>query len=217
MYENGIGGFMWGVVVDNYNPERPGLHEIRWRREGVFEPYHPHWALPIGWAGASQPADGANLVGSRPKPPAIGSQVAVIFEHGDVAAPAVYLAGPYGQASDGRPAWPGIDRELLDPAVDDAVDIRDVHVVWEDDTFRIFVVNSAAGNGDKRVVLMEKLTGSGLVLNATDGAQGKSITLTLTANTGINIQSNGIINIASPTGVQIQGRRVMRKPGVTTI
>jgi hypothetical protein len=217
MYDGVIGGFVWGTVVDNRNPARPGLHEIRWMREGVFEPFHPHWALPIGWPGASQPKDGVRKAGSRPKPPAVGSQVAIIFEHGDVGAPAVYLPGPYGLSADGQPAWPEIDRELLNASVEDSADIADVHVLWEDDTFRLFIVNSLEGGTDKRVVIMEKTTGSGMVLNATDGAQSKSITLTLTANTGINIQSNGIIDISSPLGVQIQGRRVVKKPGVTTI
>lgn len=212
MASNEIPGFMWGVVVDNEDPLNMG--RVLWKREGLYEPHHPEWASPLGW-----PGGGGQTYGSR-YPTPVGAQVAILFEHGDPEAPACFLPGPYGlNGSGGSLTWPELDQELVLKSANGVADASplEVAVIWEDDTFRAFVVNkSTAGEEDKRFVLIEKTTGSGIVLNATDGDSGKSITLTLSANTGISIQANGVIDIQG-TSVQIQGRRVVRKPGVTTI
>lgn len=91
--------------------------------------------------------------------------------------------------------------------------VNEVDVVWEDDVFALFFTSSAT---DKRFVLIDKVSKSRLVFNATDGAQGKSSTIEIFANTSLAIKSNGVIDIQGQS-VQIQGRRVASKPGVTTI
>lgn len=202
---------MQATVVDNKDPLRIG--RVLWMREGVFDPQHPEWAIPLGWPGA-----GGLTRGSR-YPVEIGAQIAVIFEHGDPDAPAGYIPMCYG-TQEGVPAWPALDAELFQQenmGTDDA-DPLHVAIIWEDDTFRFFVVNQDDGSRkDRRFVLIEKRTNSGIILNAADGDSTQSITLTLAANTGVNIISNGLINIEGEAGVQIQGRRVVRKKGVTTI
>jgi hypothetical protein len=202
---------MHGEVVDNKDPLRIG--RVLWKREGVYEPHHPEWAIPLGWPGA-----GGVKWGSR-YPVEIGAQIAVIFEHGDPDAPPGYLPACYGTEG-GLPVWPALDKELVKEPQMGVTDADPLHVtvIWEDDTFRCFIVNQEDDKRiDKRLVLIEKRTNSGIILNARDGASKKAVTLTLAANTGINIRSNGLIDIQGATGVQIQGRKVIKKKGVTSI
>jgi hypothetical protein len=206
-------GFVWGVVTQAKDPQ--GLGRIRARIPGLFEAGlgHPELIYPFGWPGAGQPEHGSQY------PVKVGAQVGIIFEHGDIDATPVYFTAAYGLVpagpDEGKNAGPSLIREAIeagDPA-------EKTVVIWEDDSFEIFVTmfNKAEdGKDDRRVVIQEKATGSGFTLNAADGAQGKSVSMTLNVNTSLDIQCNGVINIEGTT-VQIQGRKVVRKPGVTTI
>jgi hypothetical protein len=213
MAEEVFTGFAWGIVTKATDPD--GLGRIRARIPGLFEEGlgHPEWIYPIGWPGGGQPEWGSQY------PVKVRSQVAVFFEHGDIDASPVYLPGPYGQMGDGPNKGQNAGPSLVREAVDGKDDGEKTVVIWEDDTFEIFITmyNTADdGKEDRRLVMREKKTGSGFTLNATDGGQSKSVTMDINVNTSLNIQCNGIINIEGTT-VQIQGRKVVRKPGVTTI
>lgn len=224
-----INGFVWGTVVDDKDPL--GIGRVRVRIEGMFEPAHPEWVLPLGWPGAGLPSQGSKYSTK------IGAQVAVIFENGDPDSTPGYLTAPYG-ASEGIPDGTSVVTEAflkglaqtdfatedLKQAVQDGIlsglatgeaaeEVVELNVIWEDEAFVFFVTTKET---DKRMVMVEKRTLSGIVLNATDGGQSKSVTLDIFANTSIRMRSNGIIDI-SALGVQIQGRKVAVKPGVTTI
>jgi hypothetical protein len=210
---------MWGVVTDNRDPR--GLGRVRFSVPGVFEPQHAEWALPMGWPGAG------GLKGGSKYPVEIGAQIGLFFEHGETSAPPGYIPAMYG-AVDGVPAGPPIVAEVFRGAAPAGVaggpetpqsfdqaaeDVLATTVIWEDENFRFFVVNK---EDDKRLVIVEKTTGSGIELNASDGAQGRSVTLTLAGNTSLALDSKGVVDIGG-TIVQVQGRRVMNKPGVTSI
>lgn len=232
-----IMGYVLGIVVDNRDPLGNGRALIL--IPGMFEPYHPEWAIPLGWPGAGHPKGGSKFT------PKLKAQVAVMFEEGDPESTPAFLTASYG-APEGIPAGPPIIQEAFlagaqragvtgdeiveqfeqsveDPTVaapaellqlDAAIDqVNEVDVIWEDDAFIMFFVSSAT---DKRFVLIEKTTKSRFVFNATDGAQGKSVSMELFANTSLIIRSQGIVDI-SGQNVQIQGRRVLVKQGVTSI
>jgi len=224
-----ISGFVWGVVVDDKDPL--GMGRVKISIPGMFEPSHPEWALPLGWPGSGLPSQGSKYSTK------IGAQVAVIFENGDPDAAPGYLTAPYG-ASEGVPDGPGVVIEAylkglsqtsvdtsdivaavqsgefeglaLDSAAEEALETV---VIWEDDALAFFITTKET---DRRLVMVDKTTFSGIVLNATDGAQGKSVTMEIFANTSIKIGSRGVIDIRAAS-VQIQGRKVLKKPGVTTI
>lgn len=197
----GFPGFVWGLVADTNDPLKIG--RIRVLIPGMFEPHHPEWAIPIGWPGAGHPSRGSQY----PAPP-IGGQVAVFFEMSDVSAPPAYICAIYGMAEVGTGvAGP----PMVTAAVKAGEDPRDITVIWDDDAFKAFVVNRS---NDKRLVFAEKTTGSNITLNATDGPNGKSVTLSLEAMTSLSLKCNGIIDIDG-TVVQINGTRHIRKGTVT--
>jgi hypothetical protein len=203
---NMLPGFVWGFVIDANDPEGVGRALIQ--IPGMFEPHHPEWASPLGWPGA-----GGIGVGSQ-YPTQVGASVAVLFEHGNIHAPPAFLPTIYGKL-EGQSAGPSIVSE----GINKDEDPNKIAVIWEDEAFQIYVTmkkESEDGVDDRRVSIVEKITGSKFEMNATDGAQNKSVSITIAANTGISLLSNGVIDIDG-TVVQIQGRRVMRKPGVTTI
>jgi hypothetical protein len=212
-------GFLWGFVTDNRDPN--GLGRVRFSVPGMFEPFHPEWALPLGWPGAGGLKSGSKY------PVEINAQIAIFFEKGDISAPAGYFPALYG-ALQGVPAGPPMVSEVYRGAAPSAVagatgapkafsqaaqDVLDTTVIWEDESFRFFITSQ---DNDKRFVMVDKKTGSGIELNAADGAQGNSVSLTLAGNTSVTIESKGVVDIRGAI-VQIQGRRVMTKPGVTSI
>lgn len=198
--EEQISGFAWGIVTRNDDPI--GCGRVRVRIPGYFEPEHPEWVLPMGW-----PGGGGLEKGSR-YPTPVGAQVAVIFEYGNPDSAPVFLTGYYGLTGE-RPAGPS------NPAFAhiEGRDPQEQVTIWEDEQFNIVITEET---DNKKVSIVEKSTGSGITLNSTDGVSGKAVTMTIAANTSINIQSNGIVNIEGLT-VQINGRKVVHKPGVTTI
>lgn len=199
-----VAGFIWGTVVQNADPL--GIGRVKVRVEGLWETENSDWVLPIGWPGAG----GKGNQGSKYTVP-LEAQVALIFEQGDITAPPVYLPGPYG-APGGKPAGTELIAQMH---ADDAEDELNYQVIWEDDYFQFFFVTN--GVDDRRMVMYEKNTGSHVIMNATDGSSKKSCTISIKASTSIDIQSAGAIRLDAKGQVQIQGRVVQRKPGVTTI
>lgn len=199
-----LAGFIWGEVVDNKDPL--GVGRVTVRIEGLEEPNRAVMdAVPAGWPGAGGTTRGAMY------PVPIGAQVALIFEHGDLDSTPLYLTGPYG-APDGAPIAPAVIREEF--LKENGKDPTEITVIWEDEYFRFYVVGT--GTTDRRIVMVEKATQSHIILNATDGDSGKSVTLSLAANSSISIKSNGVINIDG-LQVYIQGRLIARRPGLTSI
>jgi hypothetical protein len=203
-----IPGFIWGVVVDNKDPVGSGRCLIS--VAGLFEPHHEDWIPIIGWPGSGHPAQGSRY------PTPIGAQVALIFEQGDMNSTPLALTGPFGSSKgepDGTPAAADTFRTGGPDALNDLV------IIWEDNLFLCFVTtgDDAAGEpSDRQFVIMDKRTGTNIAINATDGSNKKSSTITLAATTSIVIESKGSIKLDAAQ-VQIQGRVVQRKPNVTTI
>lgn len=218
-------GFIWGIVVENRDPL--GMGRVLVRVDNLFEPHHPEWASPVGWPASGEPSKGTYFSMN------IGAQVILLFEHGDMSAPPVFLPGPQA-AADGFPDAPSIVQELflkgIDPVavaqsetpeealrsgtLDEAIEnVLALDVLWEDENFVFYVTSK---DGDKRFVIAEKNQRAFIVMNATDGAQRKSTSISIFSNTSISIESKGTIDINAMI-VQIQGRRVLKKPGVTTI
>ncbi len=74
-----------------------------------------------------------------------------------------------------------------------------------------------AGNPeDRRFVIIDKRSGTHIALDATDGGQKKSGTITMHATTSIDIKSYGTVSIEGAQ-VTIQGRPVALKQGKATI
>ena len=199
-------GFVWGKVEDNKDPL--GLGRVKVSVPGVFNSpkTHPEWAIPAGWPGAGAPQQGWGSY----YPVRLESNVLLLFEAGDVMSTPAYLPVISG-TSDGAALGPVAATEAEDP--------RTRAVIWEDDRLQVYCTTGTDTNqnvDDRRMEIRDKLTGNGITFNVTDGAQGKSSTITLDANTSINIVSKGVVNI-SGASVQIQGRKVVRKPGTTSI
>ena len=199
-------GFYYGLVADNRDPRNLGRAIVK--IPGMFDDGHPEWANPFGWPGAGAPGRGSKY------PIQIGAQVAVFFEHGDMQAPPGYIPAMYGY-DEGVNAGP----DVLKAEQASNQDTNKTAVIWEDEALQIYVTmkdEATDGEDDRRVRIVEKSTGSNITLNATDGSNGKSVAIILEANTGIALRSNGMISLDA-TVVQINGRRVMRKPGVTSL
>ena len=199
-------GFMWGVVVDNKDPK--GAGRVKIRIPGIWdEPHHPDWVIPLGWPGAGHPSRGSRYM--QP----IDSQVAVIFEHGNIDATPAYLPAMYG-ASAGIPDGPELATAMFQEGGKESV--LDAQILWEDDILRCYIMTEDTGGepNDRRFVVIDKRSGTHIELNATDGAQKKSGTITLHATTSIDIKSYGTVNIEGAQ-VLIQGRPVAIKPSGT--
>jgi len=190
-----IQGFATGIVRDNEDPE--GTGRVRVEIPGVLV-ITPYWVMPL-W-----PAQGVNR-GSQYPPPEVGHPVMCIFEYGQYALPnsrAYYMAGYYGIDATGASAGPTV------PAAAESADkARKYAVLWESSKLIAYVVDDP-DNDDERIVLKAKTSGSKIEINAADGESGKAETITIEARTMLSLYAQGLIDIQSDTGVQIQGRRV---------
>lgn len=199
-----IKGFMWATVYDNKDPL--GLGRVLVTVPGLWDaPHHPHWIYPAGW-----PASGGGNWGARYTQP-IGSQVALIFELGDIESTPIYLPGMNGQSEDGLPSGPQTVKELYRDEGKEAV--LDVQTIWEDDILRCYIITQD-DNGEpsnRQFIVVDKRSGTHIALNATDGGQNRSGTITLHATTSIDIKSLGTVSIEGAQ-VTIQGRPVAIKP-----
>lgn len=203
-----MSGFIWGTVYSNEDPL--GAGRVLVNVPGVWEPHHEDWIPVVGWPGSGHPSRGSAY--TMP----IDAQVLLLFEQGDTEATPVAIPGPMG-ASTGVPDGPPLVKELVeDEGVETALAVE---VIWEDDILRCYVMHEDDEEGnplDRRFVVIDKRSGTHIALNATDGAQHKSGTITLHATTSIDIKSNGTISIEGAQ-VAIQGRPVANKPGTSTI
>jgi hypothetical protein len=124
----------------------------------------------------------------------------VLFELGDLMAPPAVLPGPYGiDPATNEPAGPTIASGATDP--------NTTIVLWEDDQMAVYITHDP-DNSDRRFVVEDKRTASNITMDIADGTEGKSVSITLEANTAIYLKSNGLIDLDAPV-VQIKGRRVM--------
>jgi len=212
MSEDFMPGFVKGIVT-KHHPAGGG--RVKALIHGIFEPETPYWIKPAGWPGA-----GGTTEGSQYPAPEVNAQIYILFEFGRYQTPessAIYLTGFYGYDKEGVSVGP----ELVAQA-GSAVRANKRTVIWEDASKRIYVVNEAAADdggsfADSRIVLETRATnpttglevvGAKIELNAADGVGEKAHTLYLEARTGIDIHSQGVINIESDTQVLIQGRKV---------
>ena len=192
-----ITGFAPGIVTTNSDPD--GASRIKVMIPNVLEPETSYWVHPTGWGGAG----GGNGRGSSYPPPPIGGQVQVIFQYGiyqDPNSVAFYLTGYYGQNDAGEQAGP----EILS-AADTPANALKRTVLWEGASLLAFIVED---DTEEKLVLMAKATGSKIEINAKDGTDGKSETITIEARTALSLYSKGLLDIKSDAMVQIQGRRV---------
>lgn len=201
-------GFLWGTVHDNRDPL--GAGRVLVRVKNLYEPHHEDWIPVVGWPGAGHPTRGSAY--TLP----IDAQVLLLFEQGDSEATPVALPGPMG-GSTGVPDGPPMVKEMVEDEGYESV--LDLEVIWEDDILRCYVMHEDDDSGnpvDRRFVIIDKRTGTHIALNATDGGQKKSGTITLHATTSIDIKCNGTVNIEGAQ-VAIQKRPVALKPGNPTI
>lgn len=197
--ENTQAGFAWGIVKSVSDPLDAG--RIKVEVPGMFEPEHPEWCYPLGWPGSGN----VKGVGAR-YPMKVGAQVGLFFEYGDTDAPPAFMPA-MAPLVDGKPAAPAMIREMVEAGEDP----NTVAVLWENDSIKVFVIGDDESD-DYRFVVAEKVTGSNITLNARDGAQGKSVTIAIEANTSISIKTNGTLELEG-SSVFIQGRRVARSTG----
>lgn len=197
-----LAGFVWGVVTDNNDPKKAG--RVKFRIPGVYTKEGPDWAIPVGWPGA-----GGTTQGSFFTVP-IGAQIALIFEQGNMHSSPAFLPGPYGQDKSGLPAGPPKISQLASEA---GFDPREFAIIWEDENFVIFAQNSAS---QKRLVFEEKRTGAFFSMDAADGTEGKSASISISGTTAVNIDCEGIVSVNGSV-VQVQNRRVAKKRRGTTI
>lgn len=172
-----------GVVVDVADPKLLG--RVRVRIPGVVEPASA-WAFPIGTGGGGKTQRGHFAV------PAVGSEVAVWFNQGDVDHP-YYMAGHWGA--------PRGERETPGPVGDGTVAPEDAHLVRAYETEHYLVVIDERPD-TRGVFLADKDLGDGFALD------GRTKTLTVKATAGVTIESQGRLELRGLT-VTINGRPVL--------
>jgi len=165
-----------GVVVERDDPEQLG--RVRVRVPGLVEPASA-WARPFGtgWGGSTNM--GAFGV------PAVGAEVVVFFEAGDVDAP-LYTGGYWG-LPDGESEVP-LEARKTPP---DAVVLATEH-------FRIEVDQT---EGERRLRLTNLVTGDNIILDAERNS------IMIAGTTLVRIESEGAIELDAPV-VTIAGRAV---------
>lgn len=179
-------GFWWGTVTNNTDPTNRG-------RVRIFIPglnqTESTWAEPCGMPGFGGGKHGLWAV------PKIDSMVVVGFIQGDIDSP-FYLPGP-------PPT-----NEQPDNATPD-------NIVWQTDNFRLSFVE----NKDAKKVRLETLVPSVptakqdqvrsvIEIDINTGPNGKAHVINIIAPSGINIKSQGTINIDAPV-LTLKGRTVM--------
>jgi hypothetical protein len=190
-----IPGFAPGIITRNDDPTGGG--RIKASMPGILDET-PYWVMPGNW-----PGGGGVAKGSQYPPPPIGGQVGLIFQYGiydDPNSEAFYFGGYYGHKEDGVQAGP----EIISAAASAADAMKRV-VLWEGASLLAYIVED---DTEEKLVLQAKTTGSKIEINAKDGTDGKSETITIEARTGLSLYSRGLLDIASDSVVQIQGRRV---------
>lgn len=165
-----------GYVTDRADPEQLG--RVRVCVPGLLEPASA-WAWPLGTVGGGAKDRGLFSV------PAIGAEVAVFFNHGDVDAP-FYLCAHWGR--------PGGDSEV---PVEAQKSPPDNHI-WATPTFRIELNESEQA---RRLKLTNRKTGDHVLLDA------EANSITIEATTAVTIRAVGAVTIEAAQ-VVIAGRIV---------
>jgi hypothetical protein len=175
----------WGIVTNNNDPEKRG--RVKANIVG-FSQSESTWIEQVG-----APGGGGNSRGMWAIPQE-GSTILVGFILGDIDSP-YYLPGP----------WP----TDLAPGNNDPKNL-----VWQTEDFRFSFIEQ---DGNKRARLETLVPNiptasadsvrSIIEINVTGGTQGKSHVINITAPSGINLTSQGTINIDAPV-VMIKGRTI---------
>lgn len=192
---NPIAGFMYAIVTRTDDPK--GLGRVRACVPGWKEPEFPYWLRPAGWPGA-----GGVKFGSR-YPMEKGAQIAIMFEHGDPDAGAIYLPAIYG--SDRKTGQVLGPAAILSDGTSEMTPEQQQERVclWEDEAFTIYV---SMHEGDKRLSLHHKPSGSNITMYGTDG-DGQSVSIDIYSQTSLRLKADGLVDISGSV-VQIQDRRV---------
>jgi phage baseplate assembly protein gpV len=177
--------FYWAIVTNNQDTSNRG--RVRGNIIGLTSG-ESTWMEPVAMPGSGGSKHGGWLV------PAVGATVLVGFVQGDLDSP-FYFSGPY-------PSNQAPDNNNPD------------NVVFQTEDFRISFIEQT---GNKRLRLETVLPGidpsaadsvrSVIELTVNSGASGKSHVINITAPGGLNLTSQGTINIDAPV-VTIKGRSV---------
>lgn len=177
--------FYWALVTNNTDPEKRG--RVRANIIGIT-PSESTWIEPVGIPGSGGLKHGGWAI------PKVNATILVGFIQGDLDSP-FYFSGPYptNQAPDNN-----------DPN----------NIVWQSDDFRLSFIEQ---KGNKRVRLETVLPGfdpatadsvRSIIEITTNAGSGKnSHVVNIVAPGGVNITSQGTINIDAPV-LTLKGRTV---------
>lgn len=175
-------GLYDGVVYDNADPML--ICRVRVTVPGLIEPYS-EWALPVGMPGAS-PGRGLWM------PPAVGSNVSVMFKEGDPDHPR-YFCGPWGSPDGEQPDSPDFVHEL---SPSDAVKVAGLQTKrWD------IVVDDRPGQ--EKLVIRDRL-----MEQNTLEIDGVAQAVTISGMVAVQIKSTGVVSIDA-LQVLINGRVVL--------
>jgi len=169
-------GMHIGYVTER--DDREQLGRVRVCIPGLLEPASA-WAWPLGTSGGGFKDRGVFSV------PAVGAEVAVFFNHGDIGAP-FYLCAHWGKPR--RESEVPVEAQKTPP---------DNHV-WATPTFRIELDESATA---RKLKLTNRKTGDFILLDA------ETNTIAIEATTAVTIRAVGAVTIDA-TQVVIAGRVV---------
>jgi len=156
----------------------------------------PYWCQPAGWPGGKGQQRGSVY------PMEVTDPVIIFFLHGNVNSGAIYFAGPPGMAT-GESQAPTL---MSQGTHSQAVKHTTLH---EDDTFIVSISHDAT-TPIKAIRMLEKRTGSQIIMNAVDGTSKKAVTIAIQAETQLQLYAKGMVDIEAPI-VQINGRLVIGK------
>lgn len=194
MTDNTVPGPVPAVVTDINDPQGQGC--IKARVPGLCEPQTHFWCTPMGWPGAGAPGQGSRY------PMQLGAQVMLFFLRGDPDLGAAYLPSCYG-------AQTGVNVGPTSVTASEPSAQNERVCLWEDERFAFYITMHAE---DRRLAMVDKVSGSSITLDATDGDNHKSISISIEAQTGILLKTDGLISLRAGR-VEINGKPVMAGRG----
>lgn len=174
-------GMYRGVVVDNEDPKKMGRCRIR--IGGVYPNDGGPWAFPIGQPGAGSAARGIWA------PPAVGSDVCVWFEQGDIDHP--YFMG-------GNPGREEVPEEVRDGDTTPAEAVK--VAAWETERWRIKLDSR---DGRQEMHIQDKATGDVIELD------GVKLGVRIKGTSAVLIESDVVVNVDAPE-INLGGRRLTK-------